>query len=456
MKRFVCIVLLVSMLCSLCACVNGDAEYKYDVLDGVTYGFLDLSGMTSFPVRGGSFAMMYREWLWGEDYPIMGDENYYTSYHVTVFDEENKLLYPLCYDPACNHSGEGCFSTKTELLGDPFFVVEDKIISIRPSDVTVSVYSLDGILQNTVALPEELLINKDGSVPDYFFGFSDVLVYNGKVYIDVAGYDAQIQTYYWQMGETCELNRWVVVFDAEKMEFSVLCNYLVPDPYGGHGAAVSFPEITDEYLGVEYDKRVSYCVDLADGSYTERDLMISVDALMESGAVTEGEYLSDVYPVSGIMLIMGGAERKYFSLDTMERVYPSALLLCKLRSNGEFFYNGKLYYRDELFDKENVYCFIRESDEKTFEVSTVFEGGKYRLSNSWPYYKSENGLISRYTDAGIDERDNVYTVTNGTKEIIYQRAHKYVYVTYKDILDGQIDEPWYFDPETGLFETRDP
>ena len=38
----------------------------------------------------------------------------------------------------------------------------------------------------------------------------------------------------------------------------------------------------------------------------------------------------------------------------------------------------------------------------------------------------------------------------------YQRAHKYVYVTYKDILDGQIDEPWYFDPETGLFETRDP
>ena len=95
MKRFVCIVLLVSMLCSLCACVNGDAEYKYDVLDGVTYNSKDLRGINSLPVRGGSFAVMNREWLWGEDYPIMGDENYYTSYHVTVFDEENKLLYPV-------------------------------------------------------------------------------------------------------------------------------------------------------------------------------------------------------------------------------------------------------------------------------------------------------------------------------------------------------------------------
>ena len=67
-------------------------------------------------------------------------------------------------------------------------------------------------------------------------------------------------------------------------------------------------------------------------------------------------------------------------------------------------------------------------------------------------FNAEKGLVQTYAEVGAEEEDRFYVKNVGGVDMEYRRAYRYIYVTYEDILDGKIDEPYYFDSETGLFE----
>ncbi|MBQ1955353.1 MAG: hypothetical protein II350_06395 [Clostridia bacterium] len=72
------------------------------------------------------------------------------------------------------------------------------------------------------------------------------------------------------------------------------------------------------------------------------------------------------------------------------------------------------------------------------------------------FSETENGLIFSYKERledGSWETDTHIVKENG-KDVTYWYPQKYVYVTKEDILDGNIDEPWYYDVETYSFVQR--
>jgi len=69
------------------------------------------------------------------------------------------------------------------------------------------------------------------------------------------------------------------------------------------------------------------------------------------------------------------------------------------------------------------------------------------------FSETEKGLIFTYhliLPDGTLEPD-CYTVKENYRDVTYFYPQKLLYVTKEDILDGTIDEPWFYDPETYSF-----
>ena len=422
-----------------------EPDYKYDLID---YMFFDSSsGMDigrSVPIKGGSIVTLSKEDLSGKDYKISGDSIESSGYMLTLFDEQSKFLFPLCYDPTCQHGQGDCLAGNTRLHVSACFIANDKIYCSYETDpISVEVYSLDGTLEEKVEFDMSSLATKDGTPAPHIKGSMAYCIWDETLYMDVWGYDQQEEIDLWELGEKRDLNRWIIAFDVDTLKFSVICNYLAADPYGNN---FDFVECDGTQLGIDYDNRYAYCINLENGTCTETDCAAVIDQMISNGDFQEGEYsyIEQIYPLSRV-IVTGGNAMNYISADTAEKHVLSSAEITKLDPNKKLRCYGETYYR------ESSLSFVRESDGTLIELSRSFEDSKYEIATDWIGIKSENGLIYAYRDAGTSRMDDEYVVEeNGISEI-YHKARKYIYVSYEDILDGQIDDPWYYDAETGMF-----
>ena len=424
---------------------KSEPDYRYDLIDYLFYNSsVGMDIYRSMPIKGGSIVSFSKEDFAGEDYKILGDTIESSGYLLSLFDEQSKLLFPLCFDPICQHGQDECFAGNPLLYSQACFVANGKIYCSYENDpISVEVYALDGTLEKKIIFDMDSLVTNDGSEAPDISGGSSFCIWDETLYIDVWGYDQQEEIRNMRREENRPLNRWIVAFDVDTLEFRVVCNYRVADPYGNN---FEFVECNGAQLGIDYDNRYAYCINLEDGTYTETDCAAIIDQVITNESLSEGtiNYIEQIYPLSGI-INTGGNARMYISVDSAEILTLSTLETHKLDSEKVFKCNGETYY--EVHPLE----YVRESNGEEIKVSATFEDRKYNIATEWFGIKSENGIIYLYRDAGTTFMDDEYTVEEDGVMVTYKKASRYIYVTYEDMLDGQIDEPWYYDAETGMF-----
>ena len=446
LKRTVYIMLVLLMLGSLAACGNVEPEspYKYDLQGDMFWSVRELDIGHSVPVKGGSVIYARTDLMGGVDYPINGAD-YDQKMLYSLFDEENKRLFSLCYDYTCTHDSDECFAADFMHIVGVSLVAKDLVFDIIPSASTlVSVYSLDGVLQRELTAELSEVIGTDSKHLNYTGAYC---VYDRTVYMDILGYSPAIETNLFSNGTKNPLVHWVVSFDLDTEEFACVFSYCVPDPYG---LTVEFTECDGERMGINYDNRYAISVDLGAGTYESVDCLTVFDEMIAAGDIASGDYIEGIFPVKGVMEIGGKTGKRYIDLASKELVELSALDEAVLTILHRFLYGKDKYYSYINYDgSEQSLYYVRESNGKVIEVSKYFDGGKSYVSEI--FLNGEKGCAFRYFPAGMNHLDEQYTVTENMQEVTYQKAHKYVYVTYEDMLDDTIDEPWYYQPETGTF-----
>ncbi|MBR6772755.1 MAG: hypothetical protein IKM29_05125 [Clostridia bacterium] len=440
MKRVFLIFLAVYMAFAASAC-GKKSDYKYTAIPNVEY-FNPTSRMEFRGVSftGGAIKHMHKEDLYGKDRSLSALDDKVT----VMFDEGGKLLFPLCFDTTCLHEQDNqeCFAHKVAYaLSDVAFVAFDRIFSVYGGKIHV--YTFDGTTEGVYEPSEDIFIRADGQ-PTEFFGLDRVAFSNNTLYFTAYGYGQGTRVV-----EGEQYNHWIVSFDMEKREFRALCNYTVPDPFGPYQSVIT--EFDGEYMGITHDNRFLYKINLSDGSYTEYDYAEAIDYIGEKYQLTPWLEMSfEALPVSGIIHANPNLENVYFDIETLEVIELDYVDYLKKYTYSEYIiFEGERYYQTD--PTEEKLCFVRTSDGKTFEISTVFADGEYGIPFQQVYIESENGLIYKYFPAGKREQDDRYEVEiNGVTEE-YMRAARLVYVTKEDFFDGQIDDPWYYDAETGMF-----
>ena len=89
---------------------------------------------------------------------------------------------------------------------------------------------------------------------------------------------------------------------------------------------------------------------------------------------------------------------------------------------------------------------------QTYKISFLADKERYYLI----YSETEKGLILEYVNILPDgTREPTYEIRKeGGREVQYTFPKKLAYVTKEDFLDGSVDEPWFYDPETYSFVQR--
>lgn len=417
------------------------------------YSYLLALDYNSVGFEGGGIKYLRTDFLSGNDYPVFGKDDYDQKSLAVRFYEDSKLLYPICFDFTCAHDTAECFANSELffLTGSNAAAVADNssicfVYGSHP--VTAVSYSHDGTQLKSVDFDVSALVKQDGSIAKNANARS-FCRYGGKIYFDVTGYDQYSELDLWESGTKNVLDRWIVAFDVDTFEFSVICNYSAPDPYSDR---FEFTECSDNYVGVDYDGRYAFCIDLSDGTYSEYDCVTLFDGLISDGTAQQGDYVESIYPISKIMLMGGAQGLSYCDIETGDKLDVDLLKRSSLEPMSQFEYGKDAYfYCADQGDNPNDYIrYIRCSDGNILELSRTFADGGYYVSSL--VLLSGDGLIYQYYDSGTTANDERYTVTEDQVEVTYQKAPRYVYVSFDDMSDGQIDEPWYYDAETGMFE----
>ena len=408
MKRMIALILLFFTLLTFAACGQNEPEhtteassiYKYDMLSD---RFVNTYTLITFPFRafkGGCLVMTTPEIFSGRDVPL---EKSGRDWNMYLFDEETKVLYLPCFNASCSHSSnEECFSKKLFYCwGNSYWnAVGDRIfIAGYGSEGEYMLhgyyYSLDGTLEDRFVFDLSQLKNADGSDAVDPRGTMFYGAYGNKVYYDVAGYDLGYQLPA-EGGEVRQYNKWLVEFDLTTNEFRLIANYLVPDNYSYDS---EFYLIDGSRLTLCYDNRIFYTFDLSTGEYE-----------VETEEIPD----SSQYARAFAQFTCGG---DYYTLSSRKE--------------------GKLNYR------------IVTEREETLIVSETFGNGAYVLGDL--FAESENGLIYNYYENGKTADDDIYTVNENGRDVVYVKPKRLVYVEKADLADGTVDEPLFYDAELGMF-----
>ncbi|MBQ8897462.1 MAG: hypothetical protein IJY86_03195 [Clostridia bacterium] len=442
MKRLRYLLLILCALFMLSACSAG-GEYTYDSVRGVDYFGHRASNWQYKLFTGGSIRTVFKDEFYGTDRDLSAGNNRF----CVMFNEETGLLYPLCFDLTCTHEDQdSCFALKTANPFDRVFVLQDRIFIIDSKEIIV--YSFDGIVETVYEYPLDELVCRDGSVGDIAAPSPDidsVFFRDDTLYLIFYGY-SQIDF----IEEGVLYNHWILSFSFDKREFTVLCNYTVPDPYAPSGSDVA--EFNGENLSILHDNRIIYNFDLSDGSYTVEDYTYMVDAVAEKYGLEPMFFGCDVLPLSRIIYVSDYPNQFFVDMDSFEETSVDPLEYISAYPGSDYLiYKGEKYFIDNSSDNDGGSLhFLRESNGKKLAVSKSFADGKYNVGFS-PYFESENGVIFKFFPAGITEYENRYEVKEGDKVTQFQKAPGMIYVTKDDLFDGTIDDPAYYDPETGLF-----
>ena len=408
MKRMIALILLFFTLLTFAACGQNDPEhateassiYKYDMLTDRVIGDEANSDTFYRPIKGGAIVMVARNDYFGYGVPSMeGNERLFV-----MFDETTKVMFPLCFNAGCDHTGDDCFSQRLFYgFGNTYWnVYQDRIISVGAYKEGVEMlhcyyYSLDGTVQEKSVFDMSELIRSDGdAIKDPYVPFTFVS-YGTKVYIDVCdSYDA----YTVNSEGNCSFNRWIVSFDIQSGEFAVVSNYVLPDYYED---VVSVVDITEEHISLCYIGLTDIYVDMNKG-------------------------VSVVTDCTG--------EHK-----------PESIMY----SSGMLYYNGDVYVKRRV-DKDGSIRYVGIQSRNEYLVPHEFGGGKFVVSDF--IAETEKGMILRYHNVGEDWQDELYMEEENGIMKEFRKPQNWIYVSKTDYFDGSIDEPLFFNAELGTFNAE--
>ena len=436
MKRTICILLIVVLSLSLASCGSSDDEYTYDYLQYDFPMYLDTNSEEGVAVKGGAYLSIPVPYLEGDAHQGV------CNTIRCIFNEETKVFMPLCWDVNCDHTTLDCFGklyrVTSQQISDIYegeiFVV-DRSSEVR-NQLEVTYYSLDGTVRDTVEYIPELTM-PSGEVLDDIFSLnsSDYITYGTKLYFDVSaevlGSEASMDMDQSQV----EHVHWIVSYDLEKKKWDLFTSipYLMPNNL------LDFNDVKDAKISFT-EEGIGYTVDLVTGETEIFDCVQVLDEMIAEGTLPVGTVLHDVYPLRDCFTCR--AEKySYYKISTREAFDRSKVTFTT--GTRKFVYNGEPYSFSIRMECTNL---------KTGEQTPLVLDGKYLAFFS----ETENGIIYRYInylEDGSLEPDT-YTVKEGGKDVTYWYPQKYVYVTKEDILDGNIDEPWYYDAETYSFVQR--
>ena len=399
MKRIVLLFLALLMLISLSACVSNTPEdtYKYNTVSGLKISEDTIFGTFYRPLSKGSLAVVNYADFYGND---VVEEEWGTEFLTIMFDEETKVAYPLCFSVGCDHQNRECFAYQIQMsfLSSYCTAIRDNVLLIGwgkegLENVYAYYYSLDGTLQEKYLFDLTKLKQTDQSeIEDPYV--SGCYASNGNtVYIDVLD---SAERYNINNESTDGCNRWLLSFNTETNEFEVVSNYTLPDNYS---TLIRFGEMNDDNVVICYGEYYDVKIDLSNGEYTSSNH-------------------TEVH-------------------DKNNEIWFS----------GQILYNEKMYISREQTDTTKTYQSNKDADEIT--VSRLFADSTYCLHSV--VMESANGLVFSYYNNGESWQDETYECeVNGQMKTL-RKPTRWVFVTKDDYFDGQIDDPWYYDAETGMF-----
>ena len=440
MKRIIYFLLLFVFILSVSSCGITEEEYTYNYLP-VTYPRLVSFGMfRSRPITSGALVSIDINDMNGK----IRDER--LQYLNCLFNEETKVLVPLCFSVTCSHDTNECFANEV-YKHDYLYnrgVYKDKIFNVEiykdssSGKVTyclaVNYYSLDGTLIDTVKYDPEL-IKSDGTKAEYFYISSTHLQYGHKRYYraysspgDNVPYDERYD------------DNWVICHDLETNTF---LSY--PLPRSKEGLGFSLVDVNETGLGCKNEEGIGYVLNFETGEITEYDCGEILDRLVSEGQLIRGFEVIDINPLKDYFVITMGRGRGYIRISTETGFIPTDVEnYCVIDNPWRFGYDGDMYFLGKEYVDRSEYI-------------SLLTGEKFILADKERYYiiysETEKGLILEYVNILPDgTREPTYEIRiEGGREVQYTFPKKLAYVTKEDFLDGSVDEPWFYDPETYSF-----
>ena len=450
MKRTLCILLTVVFALSFASCGKTE-EYTYDFLPSEYPKHFSAYRYRSQPIKGGAYLFSYLNNIEGESIAV-GESNVPMA---SLFNEDTKTVMPLCFGASCEHGFENldCFGNIYGYFMDSFCgIYEDTVFSIRENykkknQLEAVYYGLDGIIKETVEyapvlyLPNgEILENR--YMMNIFTGFYMV---GSRIYMELVTED--VGTEDWVMMDQSEIKyfHWFVCYNLETKEWSVAASL----PYSTYDQFIGFSDVKDNKLAFN-NNGVCYVADADTGETEVYDCAEILDAMISDGKVPAGTQIRGGYALRDYFVCDTGREYLYCRISTQEIVDPaeldiSAAVVAVAGVSQKFVYNGELYVIDYVATSNKYICTNKNTGEK---FSFGIDGKVLSF-----FSETEKGIIFRYIERlenGNWESDT-YTVKENGSDVEYFYPEKYVYVTKEDILDGNIDEPWYYDAETYSF-----
>ena len=460
MKRITLLFLTILMLFPLASC--GKEEYKYSALSDIEI-IKRPRDDTNKPITNGAMVALQKHSIFGQEV----DENSKNPFLLCIFDEETKVMFPLCFDTACRHeSSLDCFACGLSSSISYTTIVSDQVItayyggqSRTQKTIIAKYYSLDGTVQKEIKYDLTELKTPDGSGSDnYLESFMLTCRYENKVYFPVFNYDSGAgldyelsngnpdKTYY------C----WIMCFDTANAEIYPVSGFEVPHPYDIY---IKFLECEEDKLSFSYAKAYYYVTDLTTGLTEEVDLSAIALQLYSQGNISLSEDLSTFLPIKGILAVPRRNPDQtisyydYFDTNTLEKLELSEPEKMDItdRTLQTFTHEGEKYYLIGTDSETNSYKLINSSDKTVSTGSLLLSENRHGEKGSYNpgiIAESEKGFICRLGYEGWSDR--VTRNVNGT-EVTYLVPAEYVYISKEDILDGGEVTPLYYNPETGTF-----
>ncbi|MBQ1955263.1 MAG: hypothetical protein II350_05940, partial [Clostridia bacterium] len=385
-----------------------------------------------------------------------------SGYCYCIFDEETMSLKPICSDENCSHDGDNCFARNLAVSDEANYctVVSDRVIKTEfNSETLYFTYSdLDGNVLQTVEYELSNLLLPSGA-PAQKYAVSPVFTcrYENKVFFDILNYTNQDFLDYDINDIVSEdpYYHWIVCLDLMSGAVYPVGGFEVPNP---NMTYVRFLECTEDKISCVYERNF-YVTDINTGVTEVINSVNIIDRLVLENKLILGSTPEALLPLEGVIVSQYIIPEttitiiKYFDTNTMEEITPSETELIELNNptglNSEFMFNGKLYCMLKNINGRD-YRLVGSDGEisGTTEITKNREGkdGKYTLHNC---FETEKGFVYYLIKRGATD---VITKNENGVEVNYFLPLDMVYISKADILDGGEVTPWYFNPETGLFE----
>jgi hypothetical protein len=448
-KKVFSILTVIIILVSLCACGGGgtpgitDTNSDTTTLSAPGAGYDYLPGVInmrdsyykSMTIKGGAMLAFQLNDL--NKTELREYDNNYMPY--CIFDEATGVVYPLCFDMTCDHTGENCFARK--LCDDPTCCVgvSDGIIyQISPArdSATAIYYSFDGVIQKQIKTEYKDMTPPEGTSLESITKGLPFLQKDNMVYMDYYK-SGDKEKYTADPENSGPFTRFILSYDLNTEIFAVAAAYEVKT---SNSKLASFIAFAGDILYVEFD-RVLYACNIKTGeSSVTADYGALGDEIVgmgykitsfstrfiEDGYIDISAYKSDStqdYDLYLYDLATGEI------VQTDSRIWYDFVFYREGRANyGRIMYEGRTYRVETYTGLEENLTESKSAPQRGFCLNRFI-------------CQTENGFIfklAEYDESGKMLPESVIK-NEGGSEAHYFLPAKYAYISNEDFFAGNIE-----------------